>query len=146
MATLTHARTLYQRAQESGDFGKLGEYLAVLLQPAKPRATKRGGRRKEVLVAPIMQTVFADGRVCRMTVCQLEGDQLPVDKATSIARGIYFDHVDAAVPDVVSCERVNGKPRPANCGLVRHPLSIRSRESLGMISAETAEHLRRKAA
>ena len=69
---------------------------------------------------PVMLTTFADGRMCRMSIAQYEGDPLPVERAASIARGIYRDHVSPIVPEVVSCERVNGQPVPANCGLLRY--------------------------
>jgi len=120
MATLAQARNLFQRAQESGDYSKLGAYMAELLQPAAPRVYKgkRGG--KEVFPAPIIQTIFADGRMCRMSICQLEGQPLPTDKAIGIAQSIYSDFVCAEVPPVISCERVNGTPRPAECGLIRY--------------------------
>ena len=131
MPTLAHARTLYQRAQESDDWERFNTYLAQLMEPPKPRVAKRPCKRKEVTPPPIMQTVFADGRVCRMSVAQFEGDPLPVEKAIRIAQGIYYDHVCADVPEAVSCERVNGQPRPENCGLVSCPPSERSREVLG---------------
>ena len=146
MPSLSQARNLYQRAIESGDFSKLGPYMVELLQPVAPRVYKGKQRGKEVAPPPIMQTVFADGRICRMTICQLEGQPLPVEKATRIAQGIYADHVCGDVPDVISCARVNGQPRPENCGLVSYPLTIQSRVTIGQISAETAEQLRRVAA
>ena len=146
MPSLAQARNLYQRAIESGDFSKLGPYMVELLQPVTPRVSKGKRRGKEVAPPPIMQTVFADGRICRMTICQLEGQPLPVEYATRIAQGIYADHVCGDVPDVISCERVNGQPRPENCGLVRHPMSIQSQVTLGIISPEAAEHMRREAA
>ncbi len=120
MATLSHARTLYQRAQDTGDWERFNAYLSQLMKPPKPRATKRPRKRKEITPAPIMQTVFADGRVCRMSIAQFEGEPLPVEKAVRIAQGIYYDHICADVPETVSCERVNGQPRPDGCGLIRY--------------------------
>ena len=130
MSTLTQARTLYQRAQETGDWERFNAYLPQLMEPPKPRVTKRPRKRKEILPAPIMQTVFADGRVCRMSIAQYEGEPLPVDRAVSIARSIYDNHVCADIPDVVSCERVNGQPRPEGCGLIRYKPGARTLELL----------------
>ena len=130
MSSLAHARTLYHRAHESGDWERFNAYLAQLMEPPKPRVAKRPRKRKEVTPPPIMQTIFADGRVCRMTIAQFEDEPLPVEKAIRIAQGVYYDHVCDDVPEAVSCEQVNGQPRPENCGLVSYPPSERSRETL----------------
>lgn len=113
MATLTQARRLFQRAHESGNWDKFGACIVELMKPPKPR------KGTSVIPAPTMLTTFADGRICRMSIAQRNGDPLPVERAKSIARGVYHDHISPIVPAVTSCELVSGEPVPENCGLIR---------------------------
>ncbi len=115
--TTTTARKAYERAQdtnECADWQAAAETLWALANKPKKR---RCGRK---LVYPAMLTTFASGRMCRMGIAQREGDPLPVERASSIARAIYRAHVARDVPEVVACECVNGQPIPAGCGLVRY--------------------------
>ena len=117
--TLPTARKAFERAQTTGDcadWQAAAETLwALLNKPKRPRRR----RTKMVDPMPVMLTMFADGRMCRMTIAQYEGQPEPVERAINIARGIYRDHVSPIVPEVVSCEQVNGQPVPENCGLIR---------------------------
>ncbi len=115
--TMTTARKAFKRAQDTGDcadWQAAAETLWTVLN--KPKKRRRGNK----FVYPAMLTTFTDGRMCRMAIAQREGDPLPVERATSIARAIYRAHVAGDVPEVVACECVNGQPIPEGCGLVQY--------------------------
>ncbi len=115
--TTTTARKAYERAQDTNECADWQTAAEVLWALANKPKKRRRGRK---LVYPAMLTTFADGRTCRMGIAQREGDPLPAERASSIARAIYRAHVASDVPEVVSCECVNGQPIPEGCGLVRY--------------------------
>ncbi len=117
--TTTTARKAYEHAQdtnECADWQTAAEVLWAILN--KPKKRRRG--KKLVHPPPTMLTTFSDGRQCRMAIAQREGDPLPAERAVSIARAIYRTHVAPDVPEVVSCEQVNGQAITEGCGLVRY--------------------------
>ena len=121
--TKTTARKAFERAKATGkaaDWQAAADALWAYIN--KPKA--RRGRWPGVFPAPAMQTTFADQRRVRMTVYQLKGKPLPVERAIAGARSLYRSALGREAPPVLSCEKVTG---PRRGEYIAHPFKPNGR-------------------